>query len=113
MHGKATAVRLAEAGRLEHGAQLDGHRREHQDALHSSALMRSAASAASASDAYFVRGQKNPRRPSPFVRGTTCTCRCGTDWLTLLLSATKVPCAPMPRSTAPLRSRARWKSGST
>src|SRR5262245_14925771 len=35
-------------------------------------------SAISSSLAYFWRGQKNPRRPSPFVRGTTCTCTCGT-----------------------------------
>ena len=43
---------------------------------------------------YFVRGQKKPRRPSPFVRGTTCTWRWATLWLTTLLLATNVPCAP-------------------
>ena len=37
--------------------------------------------------AYLVRGQKNPRSPSPFVLGTTWTCRWGTDWLTTLLIA--------------------------
>jgi hypothetical protein len=50
--------------------------------------------------AYFVRGQKNPRSPSPLVRGTTCRCRCGTDWLTVLFIATKLPCAPSPSTTA-------------
>ena len=45
-----------------------------------SAQPRRRTSAASASSAYFVRGQKNPRSPSPFVRGTTCRCRCGTLW---------------------------------
>ena len=33
--------------------------------------MRDARSAASASFAYGLRGQKKPRRPSPFFRGTT------------------------------------------
>ena len=43
----------------------------------SAARSRSAYSAGLASSAYFVRGQKKPRRPSPLVRGTTCRCRCG------------------------------------
>ena len=43
---------------------------------------------------YFVRGQKKPRSPSPLVRGTTCTWRWATLWLTTLLLATNVPCAP-------------------
>ena len=50
--------------------------------------------------AYFVRGQKKPRSPSPFVRGTTWRCRCGTDWLTVLFMATNEPCAPRPSFTA-------------
>ena len=56
-------------------------------------LIRSAYAAASASSAYFVRGQKKPRSPSPFVRGTTCRCRCGTLWDTVLFMATNDPCA--------------------
>src|SRR6476620_2182121 len=56
---------------------------------------------ASASESYFVRGQKKPRKPSPLVRGTTCTCRCGTDCDTTLLTARKEPCAPRPWTTAP------------
>src|SRR4051812_30183456 len=64
------------------------------------AASRAAYSADSAPDAYAVRGQKKPRRPSPLVRGTTCTCRCGTDWETRLLTATKVPPAPSPSRTA-------------
>ena len=51
---------------------------------HRAARSRSAYAAASPS-AYFVRGQKKPRSPSPLVRGTTWRCRCGTDWLTVLL----------------------------
>lgn len=49
---------------------------------------------------YFVRGQKNPRRPSPFVRGTTWTCRCG--WLcdTFSLIAMNAPCAESASCTA-------------
>ena len=54
----------------------------------------SAYSAISASPAYFWRGQKKPRRPSPLVRGTTCTCTCGTAWLTMLFSAIHEPWAP-------------------
>ena len=39
------------------------------------------------------------------VRGTTCTWRCGTAWLTMLFSATHEPCAPSAvdhRGAAPL-----------
>ena len=53
-----------------------------------------------ASSRYLVRGQKNPRSPSPFVRGTTCVCRWGTLWLTVLLMATKLPSAPIAVRTA-------------
>ena len=48
-----------------------------------------------------MRGQKKPRRPSPLVRGTTCTCRCGTDCDTTLLTATNEPCAPRPGHHGP------------
>ncbi|MCQ0004778.1 NUDIX domain-containing protein [Actinomadura madurae] len=61
---------------------------------------RSAYSAASASDSYFCRGQKNPLSPSFRFRGTTCTCRCGTLWLTRLFMATNDPAAPSPSSIA-------------
>src|SRR4051812_39874384 len=47
----------------------------------------------SSSESYFVLGQKKPRRPSPFLRGTTCTCRCGTLCEILLFTATKLPSA--------------------
>ena len=62
--------------------------------------------AASSSLPYFVRGQKNPRRPSLRLRGTTWTWRCGTDWLTTLFVAVKTPAAlasppsPRPRGAA-------------
>ncbi len=46
------------------------------------------------------RGQKKPRRPSFLRRGTMCTCKWGTLWLTRLLMATKEPSACMPSSTA-------------
>ena len=49
---------------------------------------------------YLVRGQKKPRRPSLRRRGTTCTCRWGTLWLTTLLIATKLPWAPIAAGTA-------------
>ena len=65
------------------------------------AASRAAYSCASSSEAYLVRGQKKPRRPSPLVRGTTWTCRCGTDCETTLLTATNEPCAPRPATTAP------------
>ena len=55
------------------------------------------ANAASPS-AYSVRGFFWPRSPSPLVRGTTWRWRCGTDWLTVLLTATNEPCAPRPSS---------------
>ena len=61
--------------------------------VESASRSRSAYAAASPS-AYFVRGQKKPRSPSPLVRGTTWRWRCGTDWLTVLLIATNEPCAP-------------------
>ena len=60
----------------------------------------SRAAIASSSSRYFRRGQKKPFSPSPLVRGTMCTCRCGTLWLTRLLTATNVPSALMPASTA-------------
>ena len=64
-------------------------------------LLRSLSAISSASPGwYFRRGQKNPRSPSPRWRGTTCTCRCGTLWLTRLFMATNEPSAPSPRSTA-------------
>ena len=47
-----------------------------------------------------VRGQKKPRRPSPLGRGTTCTWRWATLWLTMLLIATNVPSAPSASGTA-------------
>ena len=59
---------------------------------HSAAAILAATASRAASSAYFVRGQKKPRRPS-LVRGTTWQCRCGTDWLTTLFMATNVPCA--------------------
>ena len=43
--------------------------------------------------AYFRRGQKKPRSPSPRRRGTTCTWRWGTLWLTRLFIATNEPSA--------------------
>ena len=55
--------------------------------------------------AYFVRGQKNPRSPSLRRRGTTWTCRCGTDCETTLLTALKMPSASIASRTATLR---RW-----
>ena len=39
------------------------------------------------------------------MRGTTWTCRWATDWLTTLLTATKVPCAP---SAEPIARATRW-----
>src|SRR5262245_56679570 len=75
--------------------------------------MAAATFAASSSDGYFVRGQKNPFSPSPLVRGTTCVCRCGTLWLTTLLSATNEPCAPIASRTATLIAWSRAKYGPT
>src|SRR6478735_2353902 len=72
--------------------------------------MRAAYSVDSCSDAYFVRGQKKPRSPSPLVRGTTWTCRCGTDWLTTLFTATNEPCAPRPSTAAAAK---RWAAPSS
>ncbi len=57
----------------------------------SAALTRAAQSSRSATSTYLVRGQKNPRSPSPLVRGTTWQCRCGTDCETVLFIATKEP----------------------
>src|SRR5439155_15954650 len=64
------------------------------------AAMRAANPSRSASDSYVVRGQKKPRKPSPFRRGTTCACRCGTLWEILVLTPMNVPCASRPLSTA-------------
>src|SRR6476619_4123048 len=50
--------------------------------------------------AYLVRGQKKPLSPSFLFLGTTCTCKCGTLWLTRLFIATKVPSASIAVSTA-------------
>src|SRR5690242_3740551 len=73
--------------------------------------MRSAYETASSSAAYFVRGQKNPRNPSPLVRGTTCTCRCGTDCDTTLFTATNDPCASNAVRTAAATERAAPNNG--
>ena len=57
---------------------------------------------------YFVRGQKNPRRPSPLVRVRRGRAGAGTLWLTTLFTATNEPCAPEPRlhrTGQPLRLR--------
>ena len=64
--------------------------------------MRSATASASSSEEYLVRGQKNPRSPSLRSRGTTCTCRCGTDCEITLFIATKQPGLPIARGTAAL-----------
>ena len=64
------------------------------------AAIRRRTSSISAGPAYRPRGQKKPRRPSPRRRGTTCAWRCGTLWLTRLLTATKEPSAPSAASTA-------------
>src|SRR5690606_23622741 len=76
------------------------------------ARRRSAYSAISPS-AYLVRGQKNPRRPSPLVRGTTWTCRCGTDWLTVLFIATNEPVEPSAVRTVAAIRRAAANTGSS
>ena len=60
-----------------------------------------------------VRGQKNPRSPSPFVRGTTWTWRWATLWLTTLLLATNVPCAPSADGIAAATRCTRSKNGPT
>ena len=56
-----------------------------------------------------LRGQKNPRRPSLRRRGTTCTCRCGTLWLTPVVhrheGAVGVRGPPRPRGPAAGRRR--------
>ena len=57
--------------------------------------------------------RQEPFSPSPFFRGTTCTWRCGTLWLTRLFIATNVPSAASAASTA---RATRWtlaKSGAT
>src|SRR5207253_652626 len=66
----------------------------------SACRIRSAYSSRSASDSYFVRGQKKPRSPSPLRRGTTCTCRCGTLCEIFVLTAAKLPSAERPDSSA-------------
>src|SRR5712692_403960 len=71
-----------------------------QPGYRSASRIRCAYSSRSASDSYFVRGQKNPRSPSPFRRGTTCTCRCGTLCEIFVFTATKLPSAPSPVSIA-------------
>jgi len=58
-----------------------------------------------------VAGRKNPRGPSPLVRGTTWTWRCGTLWLTVLFIATNVPCAPIAAFTATVTRCTSAKSG--
>jgi hypothetical protein len=63
--------------------------------------------------AYFVRGQKKPFSPSPLVRGTTCTWRCGTLWLTTLFIATNVPSAPSATGTARASACTDAKNGAT
>src|SRR5439155_16018473 len=65
----------------------------------------------SSSSRYFPLGQKNPLRPSPFRRGTTCTCRWGTLWLTRLLIPTKQPSDFVAATTARARSRTLVKTG--
>ncbi len=62
----ATAARTKRSFALEHGTGAHPLTSEA-----SSARTRSATAAASSSDSYFVRGQKKPRRPSFFTRGTT------------------------------------------
>ena len=57
----------------------------------SAARICSAVAAISSSSAYFWRGQKKPRSPSLNRRGTTCTWRWGTLWLTTLFIATNEP----------------------
>src|SRR2546430_2072578 len=66
----------------------------------SACRIRSAYSSRSASDSYFVRGQKKPRSPSPLRRGTTCTCRWGTLCEILVFTAVKLPSAESPVSMA-------------
>ena len=58
-------------------------------------------------------GETEPRRPSPFVLGTICVCRWGTLWLTVLLIATNVPCAPSAAGMAALISWTAAKYGLT
>src|SRR5687767_3605568 len=67
--------------------------------------------ASASPSAYRRRGQKKPRKPSPRVRGTTCTWRCGTLWLTTLLLATNVPPAPNASGIAAAIARTRSKYG--
>ena len=69
--------------------------------------------AAASPAAYRERGQKNPRSPSPLVRGTTCTWRWATLWLTTLLLATNVPWAPRASGTAAAIRWTRSKNGPT
>jgi GT2 family glycosyltransferase len=65
------------------------------------------------SSSYFPRGQKNPRRPSFRLRGTRWTCRCGTLWLTTLLSATNAPWDVIATRMAPERDFAFANRGAT
>ena len=71
----------------------------------SASRRRAATAAASASSAYLPRGQKNPRRPSLGLRGTTWVWRWGTLWLIRLLMATNDPAAPDARRSIARASR--------
>jgi hypothetical protein len=91
----ATAMRTSfcdgAPGRARHSLQrvasmTHGHRYDAQASiklqmqsldfgLQANWLRSRSATLAASPGAYFVRGQKNPRKPSPFVRGTTCTWR--------------------------------------
>src|SRR5690348_2175430 len=64
------------------------------------ALIFSAYSRAGCSSSYGCRGPSQNRSPSRLFRGITCRCRCGTDWLTTLLTRIIEPSAPSPSSTA-------------
>ena len=66
---------------------------------------RGARAAISASSAYFVRGQKKPRRPSFRLRGTTCTWRCGHALAHDVVLGDERPVGPH-RRPAPRRRRA-------
>ena len=47
-----------------------------------------------------LSGPSQSRSPSPFRRGMTCWCRCGTLWLTTLFTRSIEPSAPHALSTA-------------